>query len=181
MTLIALFRGINVVGKKLLPMRELKTLLEKNGCTAVRTYIQSGNVVFCSRASDTRRLAKRIRAAVGKRFGFEPHVLLLTTADLKRAAAGNPFPEANGNPTTVHLFFLDEPPKRADLKSCEALKTSERFALKGRVFYLHTPDGFGQSKLASRAERFLGVNATARNWNTVSTVLEMVQERPDPV
>jgi uncharacterized protein (DUF1697 family) len=113
-TYIALFRGINVGGSHLPPMKELKLLLEENGCVEVETYI--------------------------------------------------------------HLFFLAGPPKKADVKSIEALKArTERFALKGRIFYLHTPDGFGASKLAQRAERLLGVQATARNWRTVTTLLEMVK------
>ena len=171
---IALFRGINVGGNHLLPMKELKVVLEKNGCTDVQTYIQSGNVILRSKVSDAARLAKQLTAAVAKSHGFPPRVLLLTRDELERAAAGNPFPEAHANPKSVHLFFLAEPPPKADVKALEALKTeTERFALKGQIFYLHTPDGFGTSKLAARAERLLGVDATARNWRTVTTLLEM--------
>ena len=101
-------------------------------------------------------------------------MLVLTRRELERAAAGNPFREADDNPKSVHLFFLTEPAKDADVKSMNALKTAtERFALKGRVMYLHTPDGFGSSKLAARVERFLGVETTARNWRTVTTLLEL--------
>lgn len=175
-TYIALFRGINVGGSHLLPMKELKLLLEKNGCVEVQTYIQSGNAIFRSAMSDARRMEKRLTAAVSKSHGFEPRVLVLTRGELESAATRNPFPEASENPASLHLFFLAELAKKADLKSIEALKTrTERFALKGRVFYLHTPDGFGASKLAQRAERLLGVQATARNWRTVTTLLEMVK------
>ena len=175
-TCIALFRGINVGGSNMLPMKELKTLFEKNGCVDVQTYIQSGNVIFRRAKSDAARLAKQLTAAVSSSHGFEPRVLVLSCSELESAAAGNPFPEADENPKSVHLFFLAERPKKPDLKSLEALKTkTERFALKGNVFYLHTPDGFGASKLAQRAERFLGVGATARNWRTVTTLLEMAK------
>ena len=175
-TSIALFRGINVGGSNLLPMKALKALLEKNGCVDVQTYIQSGNVIFRSASSDAARLEKQLTAVVSKSHGFEPRVLVLTRAELERAAAGNPFPEAGENPKSVHLFFLAERPKNADLKPLDALKTkTERFALKGKVLYLHTPDGFGSSKLAQRAERLLGVEATARNWRTVTTILEMAK------
>ena len=126
--------------------------------------------------SDAGRLAKQVTAAVSKGRGFEPRVLVLTRSELERAAANNPFPEAEGNPKSVHLFFLAELAKKADLKSMEALRAkTERFALKGKVLYLHTPDGFGISKLAARAERFLGVEATARNWRTVTTLLDMAK------
>jgi uncharacterized protein (DUF1697 family) len=173
-TYIALFRGINVVGKHVLPMKELKRLFERNACVDVQTYIQSGNVIFRSAASDVAGLAKQLTKAVSTGHGFEPRVLVLTRQELERAAAGNPFPEAGPNPKSLHLFFLAERPARPDLASLEALQTkTERFALRGRVFYLHTPDGFGPSKLARSVERFLGVEATARNWRTVTTLLAM--------
>jgi uncharacterized protein (DUF1697 family) len=178
-TYIALFRGINIGGNHLLPMKDLKLILENNGCADVRTYIQSGNVIFCSAMSDAARLAKRLGAAVSKGHGFEPRVLVLTRAELENAAAGNPFPKASEDPKSLHLFFLTKPPQKPDLRACEALKAkTERFELKGNVFYLHTPDGFGTSKLAGRAERLLGVEATARNWRTVTTLLEMVTTSP---
>ena len=175
-TYIALFRGINVGGSHLLPMKDLRVVLVENGCVDVQTYIQSGNAIFRSSMSDAARVAKRLTAAVSKSHGFEPRVIVLTRGDLESAAARNPFPEASENPKSLHLFFLAELPKKADLKSIESLKArTERFALNGRIFYLHTPDGFGTSKLAERAERLLGVQATARNWRTVTTLLEMVK------
>ena len=174
-TYIVLFRGINVGGNHRLPMKELQAVLAQNGCENVRTYIQSGNVIVNSSTSDACQLEERLSAAVLKSHGFKPRVLVLTRTELERDAAGNPFPGADGNPKSVHLFFLDAVPKKPDFESLTALKTkTEAFALKGRVFYLHTPDGFGTSKLAARAEKLLGVEATARNWRTVTTLLGMV-------
>jgi uncharacterized protein (DUF1697 family) len=179
-TYIALIRGINVGSNRRLPMKALEQLLCEHGCLDVRTYIQSGNAVFRCASSDAAALASRLAAAVGRTHGFEPRVLLLTRSALARAAAGNPFPEADANPQRVHLFFLAERPKKADLPSLDALKTkTERFLLKDKVFYLHTPDGFGISRLAERAERLLGVDATARNWRTVTALLEMSGSLPD--
>jgi uncharacterized protein (DUF1697 family) len=176
-TYIGLFRGINVVGRNMVPMKDLRLALEEAGCVDVQTYIQSGNVVFRS-ALDATHLSEQLTAAVSGSHGFEPRVLVRTSAELERAAAGNPFPEADEDPKSLHLFFLDKPAKRPDLKSLEALKThTERFVLKGRIFYLHTPSGFGTSKLAKRAERLLGVDATARNWRTVKTLLAMAKEK----
>jgi uncharacterized protein (DUF1697 family) len=176
---IALFRGINVGGSHLLPMKDLKLLFEQNGCLDVRTYIQSGNVTFRSSMSDVSRLANLITDAVSRRHGFAPHVVVLTRAQLHKAAAGNPYPEATEDPKSVHLFFLAERPRKPDLKACEAIKRkTERFQLKGSIFYLHAPDGFGISKLAARAEKLLGVSATARNWRTVMTLLEMAKIAP---
>ena len=177
-TYIALFRGINVLGRNLLPMKALKMLCEKNGCVDVRTYIQSGNVIFRSGLSDVSRIAKRLTGSVSKSHGFEPRVVVLTLGEIENAADGNPFPEAAKDPKSLHVFFLAEVPRNADLRSFESLKTTERFHLKGRTLYLHTPDGFGRSKLASRAEKLLGVHATARNWRTVTTLRELAKSLP---
>jgi uncharacterized protein (DUF1697 family) len=173
-TYIALLRGINVGGSHRLPMHGLKLLLEKNACLDVQTYIQSGNVVFRCAMSDAAGLARQLRDAVSSSHGFEPQVIVLTLGELEDAIAGNPFGDAEDNPKSLHLFFLTAVPKKPDLKTLQALQTkTERFALKGKILYLHTPDGFGTSKLAARAERLLGVDATARNWRTVTTLLEM--------
>lgn len=174
---IALVRGINVGGAHMLPMKDLKLLFEQLGCAGVQTYIQSGNVVFRTADANAGRLAKRVTAAVAEARGFEPRVLVLTRGELERAAAGNPFREADDSPQSVHLFFLAEPAKSADVQSLNALKSAtERFVLKGRVLYLHTPDGLGTSKLAARAERLLGVAATARNWRTVTALVELASK-----
>lgn len=173
-TYIALFRGINVGGNNMLPMKELKVVMENEGCCDVQTYIQSGNVIFRSAMSDTAKLSKRLGTAVSKSHGFEPRVWLLTRQELERAAKANPFHEAIENPKSVHLFFLATPPKAPNLEGIDKIRLeSERFQLKGRVFYVHTPEGFGTSKLATRVEQLLGVPATARNWRTVTTLLEM--------
>jgi uncharacterized protein (DUF1697 family) len=177
-TYIALFRGINVGGNNMLPMKALKVLMEKHDCTDVQTYIQSGNVVFRNATPDVSRVATRLTAAVSKNHGFEPRVLVLTCEEVEKAARANPFPEAAEDPQRVHLFFLAETPTKPDLKGLEQIKTkTERFALKGRVFYVHTPDGLGTSKLAARVEKCLGVAATARNWRTVTKLLELAKDR----
>lgn len=173
-TWIALFRGINVGGKHILPMKDLRELLEQDGCTDVKTYIQSGNAVFRSPVSDASRVATGLRNAVAKSRGFEPQVLILTRKDLEKAVAANPFPEADANPKSLHLFFLAEKPGKPDTKAMDGIKTrTESYVLRDQVFYLHAPAGFGISKLAQRTERFLGVDATARNWRTVSTILAL--------
>ena len=172
---IALLRGINVVGNNKLPMKELSALLTGMGLLNVQTYIQSGNVVFRYDLKSKATLAARITAAINAQHGFAPHVLLLEAEELHNAMAGNPYPEAVAVPKSLHLFFLDEVPKHPDLKALEAIRTGgEQFKLAGKAFYLHTPDGFGPSKLAARVEKLLGVPATARNWNTVCKLAEMV-------
>jgi uncharacterized protein (DUF1697 family) len=173
-TYIALFRGINVGGSKVVPMKELRLTFEQIGCTHVRTYIQSGNVVCRSAVPTAEGLSARLTAQVTKRHGFTPGVMVLTRRELDRAIADNPFPEAEGDPKCLHLFFLAGPAKKPDLAGLEAIAAAgERFLLKGKVFYLHAPAGFGTSKLAARAERLLGVATTARNWRTVTALRDM--------
>jgi uncharacterized protein (DUF1697 family) len=176
-TWIALLRGVNVVGRRSLPMKELALMLQRAGLRSVRTYIQSGNVVFRSGAGDARTLAARIARLIGGRFGFEPQVVVLSSAELAAAIRGNPFAAAAGEPRSLHLFFLSARAVKPDLAALARLRTGgEGFALKGSVFYLHTPGGFAQSKLRAKVERSLGVQATARNWRSVNRLLAMAQE-----
>lgn len=176
-TYIALFRGINVGGRNSLPMKELVALLENLGLQNVRTYIQSGNVVFRSSDDNAAELSSTIRAAINERHGFEPHLLLLGLDELEKAMESNPFPEAEAEPRTLHLGFLTAAPASPDLEALEGLrKESERFHLDGNVFYLHAPDGVGRSKLAANVERLLGVAMTDRNWRTVTKIMAMARE-----
>ena len=173
-TFIALLRGINVGGRHKLPMRELVQLLEGLGLVNVKSYIQSGNVVFQSERTDLPILAQEIGAAIGENHGFTPRILLLSLADLATAVSQNPFPEAEQEPKTLHFYFLETRPTNPDLARLETVRTDrERFALIDTVFYLHAPDGIGRSKLAAIVERAMGVPATARNWRTVSKMMEL--------
>jgi uncharacterized protein (DUF1697 family) len=175
-TYVAFFRGINVGGNCILPMKELIATLEEMGARKVRTYIQSGNAVFESGEQNLARLSKQLSAEIKKRRGFEPHVLILTLEALSKAIAENPFPEGVDDPSSLHLGFLASSPKSPDLKKLSSLKKeSERFHLSENVFYLHAPEGIGRSKLAASAEKLLGVPMTARNWKTVCKVMEMVK------
>ena len=176
-TWISLLRGINVLGHNKILMKDLVSELEGLGLLDVRTYIQSGNAVFRSAEKSSARQARRIGAAIAASHGFEPKVLVLSLETFREAAAACPFPKGDAQAKTVHLFFLAEPAAGADLAAMHAVKTkTERFALTELAFYLHTPDGFGKSKLAARAERVLGVAATARNWRSVTKILAMAEE-----
>jgi uncharacterized protein (DUF1697 family) len=173
-TWIALFRGINVGGRNILPMKELVRDLEALELEDVRTYIQSGNAVFRSSGEAAADLGARIAAKVEERHGFRPHVLVLSAGQLRDAIESNPFPEAEGEPKTLHLSFLASPAEAPDVASLNELRSpSERFHLTDTVFYLHAPDGIGRSKLAAKVEKLLGVAATARNWRTVRKLRQM--------
>lgn len=168
-TYIALFRGINVGGKNLLPMNDLSLLFENNGCLDVKTYIQSGNVVF--KAKNVSRL--NIASQVENEFSFRPEIVLLSVEDFITAVENCPYGSVEGK--SCHLFFCSDQPS-LDQEKVDSLKTdSENYFLKDRVFYLHAPDGIGRSKLVANVERCLGVSATGRNLNTVNRLLGMAK------
>jgi uncharacterized protein (DUF1697 family) len=173
-TYILLLRGINVGGKNSLPMKVLVFICESLGASNVNTFIQSGNVVFQSEAMDIASFAQRLGVEIRERRGFEPQILVIKLADLEAAMVNNPFPEAESEPSSLHLGFLASVPDSPDLKKLENLKKeSERFCLKDRIFYLHAPEGVGRSRLAASSEKLLGVPMTDRNWNTVRKLREM--------
>jgi uncharacterized protein (DUF1697 family) len=171
-TYIALLRGIGG-GIRSLQMKPLIKALEGIGLTDVRTYIATGNIVFSSRKKAP-QIAKQIAACIQEEFGFESTTIVLRIEELERAAKGNPFPQADKDPKSLHLFFLAQTPQDPKLDAMNDIKASdELFVLKKQVCYFYAPTGFGVSKLAPRIERLLGVPATARNWRTVTKVLEL--------
>lgn len=175
-TWIALLRGINVGGNNVLPMKDLAAVLEELGCTDVATHIQSGNVVFEKSRSDATTLSKCIADTVLKNHGFKPRTLVLTVDEIEKAVASNPFTDAEVNPKSLQIFFLSKIPTSPEFEMLDSIKSrSESFALIGKAFYFHAPDGIGRSKLAARAEKLLGVDATARNWRTVSKLIAMAK------
>lgn len=173
-TCILFFRAVNVGGRNKLPMGELVEMFESLGIPGAVTYTQSGNVALrCSR-QQAASLARRIKGAVLESYGFEPSVLVLRIQELEHAIAANPYREASREPKSLHLWFLASEPVEPDFDEMNRLKSaSERYKLDKKVFYLHAPEGIGESKLAERVEKCLGVEATARNWGTVTKVLEM--------
>lgn len=169
------FRGINVGGNHPLPMKALAKGLEALGYSGVQTYIQSGNVLLQAPATVKReKLEVGIADEVLSKHGFRPRVLALQLDELQAAVDANPFKKVLGDSRTLHLYFLATKPTKPNLAAMNAVKAkTEAFALDERVYYLHTPDGFGKSKLAVQAEKLLGVDATARNWRTVTAMLEL--------
>ena len=176
-TWIALFRGINVGGRNVVKMADLKQDLAALKLTGVRTYIQSGNVVFESAKRSARALEKQIAECVQVNHGFTPEVLLLGRDEFACAIDANPFPDATKEPKTLHYYFLAKSPRsfnEHELAQCCA--ESERYRWVDRVFYLHAPNGIGRSKLAANVEKILAVPATARNYRTVEKLWQMVNE-----
>lgn len=168
-TWIALLRGINVGGKHVVPMRDLRKIMEDAGFADVRTYIQSGNVVFRSATKPKDEIGRLIEDD----FGFRPEVFVLSGADFEKAIANNPYDADAGK--AVHFFFCHKAPKSVDYELLDSLKAgSEDYTLVGNVFYLHAPDGIGRSLLVQKmGKAFPGVTMTARNLNTITKLAEM--------
>ena len=174
-TWIVLLRGVNVGGRRKLPMAALRELLGGVGFENVRTYIQSGNIVLDSLDGDRDSVARSIRDAVEGHFGFAPHTFVLDVNAFDAAIDANPFPQAEQDPRAVHFFFLAEPDPTADPDGLRELATQgEEFVLTDGVLYLHTPNGFGRSKLVERLHRFIGAETTARNYRSVKAIRALV-------
>src|SRR5690349_24957325 len=103
-TWIAFFRGINVGGNNPLPMKTLPALFEACGCADAKTYIQSGNVVFRSSVTSAAKLEEAIAKAVHAKHGHQPRVMILSAKELARAVKRNPYPQAEKEPKSLHLF-----------------------------------------------------------------------------
>jgi uncharacterized protein (DUF1697 family) len=169
-TWIALLRGINIGGHHKVPMKRLVELMQAHGFADVRTYIQSGNIVFTSPAKPGTEISDLIEAE----FGFRPAVLILSAAELKKALNNNPYDGCEGK--FVSLHFCSRTPRSVDYELLESLRArTERYRLSGKVFYLHAPDGFARSKLVGKlGKAFPGVTMTARNLNTVRKLVDML-------
>lgn len=158
-------------------MAELRQLMTGLGARDVTTWGQSGNLIFKTKEEEGQVAGRKIGRAVAERCGFEPAVLVLSTDRLTAAVASMPFPEADAEPKSVHVYFLASTPPAPDIMKLESIRSdSERFVLDGEHFYLHAPDGIARSRLATGAEKALGVTATARNWRTVCKIHELVRE-----
>lgn len=169
---IALIRGINVGGHKKLKMADVKTSCEALGLSDVRTHLQSGNVVFQTSRSDRARLVKELEDA----FAVDARVILRTAAELRNVVAANPMPdEAQRGPSHFIVVFLSEKPSTAAMQSLrDAYSGPEKMELHGAELYIEYGAGMGTSKLTNvLIERKLGVTATARNWNTVTKLVEI--------
>jgi uncharacterized protein (DUF1697 family) len=183
-THIALLRGINVGGRNKVAMADLREVMTSLGHTGVVTYIQSGNVVFTTGETDTAALAAALERAVAEAVGVEPAVVVLTRAELARAIHDNPYAD-EANPKCVHaVFFRETPAGLAEAIAAAEKRDAERGGhgsaqLVGRTLFVHTPDGFGRSELATH---LLGRRAspaaagTARNWATVTKLLALCDD-----
>ncbi|HKS71791.1 MAG TPA: DUF1697 domain-containing protein [Terriglobales bacterium] len=179
-TYISLIRGINVGGHKKVGMEPLRKAVSALGFKNVRTYIQSGNIIFEGPKQSTSAISKKIESILVQEFGHAASVITKTPEELGSAIAKNPFLKEKAiDPSRLHVTFLTGCPAPADLKRLEAIPSgTDRFQCQGDVLYLHLPGGMGNSKLGNAPfEKLLSVRGTARNWRTVNALHEMALNR----
>jgi uncharacterized protein (DUF1697 family) len=173
---VALLRGINVGGRSALPMAQLRQVATECGFGAVRTYIQSGNLVFTS-PDPAAEVAGRLEAAVAAAGGPAPRVALRTRDELAAVVAGNPYQELATDPKQLHVAFLVEGAEPVPLDGLELDRFApEALTVAGREVYLYLPGGIGRSALAEALTRPRSTDATVRNWRTVTTLVDLAAE-----
>jgi uncharacterized protein (DUF1697 family) len=169
-----LFRGVG--GATQLPTKSLREALTAAGFGNVATYINSGNAVLKSSLSREKTIAS-VANTCKREFGFDKDIYAITPAEWSDLIARNPFPEAVAVPKFLHAAVLAAKPDQAKVEALQAFAgKGERIAVVGKVAYLHTPEGFGTSKLAVKFDKGIGVPNTARNWNTVLKLMELAKK-----
>jgi len=168
---IALLRGINVGGKNRLPMKELVALLETNGLKNVKTYIQSGNIIFSSSHAADTDISEIISTWINTQFGFKVEVIVLKRSTFNLIIENNPYRIGEGK--TIHFYFCKTAANINTEKIEKYHSETEEYQLIGNVFYLYAPNGIGRSKLVANIEACLGVQATGRNLNTINKLKQL--------
>jgi uncharacterized protein (DUF1697 family) len=184
-THVALLRGINLAGKNKVAMADLRTLVSGLGHDDVSTYIQSGNVLFTAQPdTDCDEAGRAMAAAIAGTLGVTAPVVVLTRDEIGQILAANPYPD-EPDPRRVHAVVLSEPPGAELVTRLEAAAAAakakgdpSRFTVIDRTLYLHTPEGYGRSDLSVAVLRIVsspkaGLTGTARNWATMTKLLEL--------
>jgi len=175
MRYVALLRGINLGGKVMVKMEELRKTFEDLGFENVKTYINSGNVAFDTTKAAEAKLADKIEAAVEKQVGRPVAVMVREQKDIERILKNNPFDGQYGSHKEMHVLFLKEPmPKEKGEQLQESALPGERYEIRGREIYNHLPHGVAGSLLTKGFfEKKPKVSYTGRNWRTVEKLAEL--------
>jgi uncharacterized protein (DUF1697 family) len=177
-TYIAILRGINVGAQKAVKMEELRKMFEKLGAKRVKTYIQSGNVVFDSTEKNCKELKDQIEKEIGTTFGFDVPTLVIELSELKGIIKNNPYPaKKDVDISKVHVTFLsDQPDDELIAKIDQKLYKPDEFTIGSKSIYLHIPESYGLTKLSnSFFEKKLKLTATTRNWKTTNELLTIAE------
>lgn len=173
----AFLRGINVGGRSLLAMADLKSALHDAGLADARTYLQSGNVVVTPRSGGPVELGETMERVIEGMAGRPIRVMVRTRDELDGIVGGNPLWDESLTPASLHTVFLEAAPDPDRVAGLDPDRSPpDRFAVSGREIYLHYPQGSGRSRLnLEYFEKTLGAAGTARNWNTVTRVRLMLE------
>jgi len=174
-TYISLLRGINVGGNKKIGMSALAKAYEELGFKDVRTYIQSGNVIFKSKVENVPELAGIIEEKIKNTFGFEVRVIVRTIEDFRQIIESNPF--KNDDLSKLNVAFLSDAPQVVPAAGIDKMKDdAEKYFIYGKEIYIYYHNGVARSKISnSLFEKTLKVIATTRNWNTVNKLYELAE------
>jgi uncharacterized protein (DUF1697 family) len=177
MTRFAVFlRAVNVGGHNRVPMPRLREIAGDLGYTDVATHVQSGNLVVNADTTKPADVEAAVRDGLRRELDVDVDVMVRSRKDLAAVIAANPFADIADDPQKLHVSFLAKQPAAAARKSCDLEEfLPERFEFGDRCLYLWYPEGQGRSKMAAApwAKR-LGVPGTARNWRTVTTMLDLL-------
>lgn len=175
-TYIALLRGVNVGGHRKLPMADLRTLLSKEGFGTIKTYIQSGNVVFRASESDTSVLKTRVEKAISSTFGFEVPVILMTSREFQEILEQNPFDEEI-IPESYYILLSHAIPEERSKGLTDDHWEQEHFRITKKCIYLYVENGYGKAKCSTNFfEKKLDITATARNHKTMLKLVSLAAE-----
>lgn len=178
-TYISLLRGINVSGHNLIKMEALRISYQNLGFYNVRTYVQSGNVIFSGNNQDEAFVKLQISQQIKKDFGFDVAVIIMSADSLEQIIVNNPFSgQSDKDRSFIHFTFLSVTPENFDLLTFESKKQNgEEVFLLNNTIYLYCPDGYGKTKLTNHfAEKKMKVTATTRNWKTTNELLTIAQK-----
>jgi uncharacterized protein (DUF1697 family) len=174
---ILLLRGINLAARNRIAMADLLGVLEDAGFDDVRTYLQSGNVVVASKAKSD-DVARKTERLIAKHFGLDIAVVARSRAQLAKIVERNPLQKVAKNPKRYQVSFLASKPGRDVIERVEAAaEPPEQVVAIGREIYAWHPETIARSRLWTLlAGQKLGVIATARNWTTVTSLLELADD-----
>lgn len=178
-TYVALLRGVNV-GQNILPMAELRGVLEARGYIHVVTYIQSGNLVFDHRKKGGLSLEKDVREAIRQHFGLDVPVLIRTKEEWSTLATRHTFMgQPDVDPRYLHITFLGKAPAASAVAGVKTVRfPPDACVIAGREIFLYCPGRYGKTKFSNMFfERRLGVPATTRNLRMVLALAQLAEER----
>jgi uncharacterized protein (DUF1697 family) len=175
-TYIALLRGINISGHNIIKMSDFRRFLTNSGFINVKTYIQTGNIIFESELLNTTDIEEQISVAITKRYHYTISVHAITKQQLQNIYLSNPFLEKEFvDITKLYVTILKNKPNKKDIPLLENYCTNqEEFKIIDKVIYTYSPNGVGRSKFTNNViESKLKTSATSRNWKTITKLVEL--------